>query len=151
MTRVRTASYTIDHISSQRRASNFVSLEQQHPARDCYLWLKKTAFQQHQCLPFELVDQLSQAHADILISVTLLIQDPSTLLICKTFLESPQNFGICELTLGEPRLCHNAESFAQHAKELGSVGNDHNSLLNSRACDFGWSIDEFRGVELSST
>lgn len=151
MTRVRTASYTDDHILSQRRASDFISLEQQRPVRDTYLWLKETAFQQHQCLPFELVDQLSQTHADILISITLLIQDTSTLLICKTFLEPPQDFGICELTLSEPRLCHNAESFAQHAKELRSVGNDHNGLLNSRACDFGWSIDELGRVELSST
>lgn len=92
--------------------------------------LKKTAFEQHQCLRFELVDKLAQTHTQVLVTLSLLLQDTPGFFIREAFLEPVQNFDICKLSLRKPCLRDYAQALSQHAKELGTVGDDDNRLLD---------------------
>lgn len=92
--------------------------------------LKKAAFEQHQSLPFEFVDELTQTHTQVLISLRLLLQNTPRFFIREAFLESVQDFDICKLALRKPCLCDYAQALSQHAKELGTVGDDDNRLLD---------------------
>lgn len=94
------------------------------------LGLKKTAFEEHQSLPLELVNQLAQTHAEILVSLRFLLQDTSGLFIRETFLKAAQDIDVCELALGEPCLSDYTEALSQHAKELGAVCDDDNRFLH---------------------
>lgn len=49
--------------------------------------LKKAAFEQHQSLPFEFVDDLAQTHTQVLISLRFLLQDAPGFFIREAFLE----------------------------------------------------------------
>jgi hypothetical protein len=92
--------------------------------------LKKAAFEQYQGLPFEFVDDLAQTHTQVLVPLCLLLQEASGFLIREAVLEPLQNFNICKLVLGKPCLCDYAQALSQHAKELGTVGNDDNRFLD---------------------
>lgn len=94
------------------------------------LGLKKTAFEQHQSLPLEFVNELAQTHAQVLVPLRLFLQEASSLFICETILESLQNIDVCELALGKPCLRDDAEALPQHAKELGAICDDDNRFLH---------------------
>lgn len=113
-----------------------------------YLGLKKTALEQYQRLPLEFMNQFPKAHAEVLISISLVVEEAPNLFICKALLKPSQNLNVGKLLLGEPGLCHNAEALTEHTKELGAVGNDHDGLLNGRACYVGRAVDELLRVEL---
>lgn len=95
-----------------------------------YLWLEKTALEQDEGLPLELVDEFPQTHAQILVTARVL-HDASSLFICEALLESPQDLSIGELALGKPSLGYDAEPFSQHAKELRAIRNHHDGFLDS--------------------
>lgn len=94
------------------------------------LGLKETALEEHQSLPLELVNQLAQAHTQVLVSLRLLLQDASGLFVRKTFLEPAEDVDVCKLALGKPCLGDYAEALSQHAKELGAVCDDDNRFLH---------------------
>lgn len=71
-----------------------------------HLWLQQTAFEQHKRLPLELVDELSQAHAEILIFIAL--QAAPCVLFGQTLLKSTKDLGIGKVPLCKPGLRHYA-------------------------------------------
>jgi hypothetical protein len=99
-------------------------------------------------LPFELVDQFPQTHANILVALFLYDQTTPGFLVGQALLKALQDFNVGELALGEPCLCHDTEPFPKHSKRLWAVGNDNYGLLYGRASDVCWPVDKLGGIEL---
>jgi hypothetical protein len=95
-----------------------------------HLGLEKAALQQDQRLPLELVNELPQAHAEILVLVSLVIEQAPLLLIRQALLEPAQDFDVGEFSLGKPSLRDDTKALAQHAKGLGTIGDDNNGFLD---------------------
>lgn len=76
------------------------------------------------------MNKLAQTHAQVLISLRLLLQDTPGLFIREAFLEPVQDFDICKLALRKPGLRDYAQALSQHTKELGTIGDDDNRLLD---------------------
>lgn len=134
-------------IYAHRSASSNLPLDQE----ETHLWLQQTAFEQHQRLRLELVHQLTQAHAEVLIAALLLRQEPALLLLGQTLLEAAEDLRVGELALREPGLRDDAETLAHHAKVLRRVGDDDDGFLDRRARDVGGPVQELRGIELPCT
>lgn len=113
-----------------------------------HLGLQQTALKQNERLPPELAHELAQAEAEVLIAILALGQHAPGLLVGQALLEAAEDLDVCELALGEPGLCDDAQALAQHAERPGPVGDDHDGLLHRRPCHIGRPHLELRRVHL---
>ncbi len=95
------------------------------------------------------MNQLSQAHAKILIPTAFLLHDSSGLFVRQALLEAAQNLHVGKLALGKPGMRDHAEALAKHAKELRAVGNDDDGFLHRRPRHVGGAVGELRGINLA--
>lgn len=119
------------------------------PTDRCYLWLEETALEQDQSLPFELMNQLPQTHAEILVTVYSFVEKAPSPLIREALLKPPEDVNIGELALCEPCLRYYGETFSQHTKALRAINDDNDGLLYGRSRNVGRTIQELRGIELT--
>jgi len=135
-------------IYTSKRSAPLATLRPLNPASQpapTYLRLQQTALEQHQRLPLELPNQLPQTHPQILLPIVI---RPTRPLLLQRLLEPPQDLGIGEIPLREPRRGHDAQPLAQHAERLRRVGNHHDGFLHRRARHVGGPRAQRRGVHL---
>lgn len=95
------------------------------------------------------MDQLPETHAQVLVPVDVVVQQAPRLLVGQALLEAAEDLDVGELALSEPGLGDDAQALAEHAKELGAVGDDHDGLLHRGPGHVGGTVDELGRVELA--